>query len=284
MKYALVAIVIGSIALQAGPATAATCEVAKERAAGKKIARKMACWAKAKDAASPVDAACLAKAEAKFSASFARIEGTCPGDEATVEAAVDSCVDVLVADVPGDGKCAKRSAKAVGKWANRLLGCAARDTTDPGSFSACDAAADTKGTGALAKAGDCASATTHADLHAACVDPVVDAVEPASTTTTATTSTTTTTTVPAPCCDPACDPADSCVIAFMAGSTTCQCVPASSCDLGKCVFQPGAVCDLGGCPPGYACFDHEFCLGVACTEAPGSCGCPASETCFFNVP
>jgi hypothetical protein len=281
MKQALAALVIMSISVQAAPAMAATCMAAKERAAGNKIARKMACWAKAKGTASVVDSACLAKAESKFARAFASIDEVCPGDAPTVESVVDSCVDALVADVPGDGSCAKKSALSVGKWAKRLLRCAANDAAEPGTFSTCDATADAKGDAALAKAGACASITVHADLHTDCVDAVVGTLQQATTTTS---TTTTTTTVPPPCCDPACDPGDSCVVVFMTGSTTCQCIAASACSLGRCVFQPGAVCDVDGCPSGYSCFDHQYCLGGLCTDAPGSCGCPVSDICFFGVP
>ncbi len=155
-------------------ATAATpesCAAAKRRAAGKKAARKLACHAGAKPKATAVDPACLAKAEAKFVATFAKLGSTCPGDATAVEAIVDACVDALLADVPGDGRCPAISAKAIGKAANGLAMCAAKELRYPGSFAACDAARDDKLAKMLAKAGACADADTHADLHGACVDP-----------------------------------------------------------------------------------------------------------------
>src|SRR5438105_4283968 len=128
MRTVVVVIALAAFTLaHAGPSPATRCTAAKEKAAGKKIAGKMACHAKAKSTGTTVDAACLVKAEAKFVASFARLGVACPGDAASVEVLVDSCVGALVGDVPGDGKCQKASAESIGKWARRLMRCATRD-------------------------------------------------------------------------------------------------------------------------------------------------------------
>src|SRR5262249_37559604 len=74
--------------------------VAKNKAAGKKIAAKLKCREKAVQLGMPVDPACLKIAESKFDAAIARAEasGGCAasGDGATIESAVDSCVDSIV--------------------------------------------------------------------------------------------------------------------------------------------------------------------------------------------
>src|SRR5690349_10760474 len=83
-------------ALVAGAAAAETsrCTAAKYRAASRKFASKVKCFAHAAAKGVDVDDACLAKAEAPFAAAFATAElrGDCltVGDSADVEALVDS--------------------------------------------------------------------------------------------------------------------------------------------------------------------------------------------------
>ena len=75
----------------------------------------MGCWSKAKSKSNPVDAACLVKAEAGFTAAFAKAGGTCGGDAGSIEMQVDQCVTALLAEIPGDSKCTSSSAKVLGK-------------------------------------------------------------------------------------------------------------------------------------------------------------------------
>ena len=175
------------------------CVGAKLRAAGKTLAAKTSCHARAKRAGSPVDAGCLARAEAKFTAAVTRAGAACEGTPATLESSVDDCVTSLLQSVPGNGKCPADSAKAAGKAGGGLLVCRGKDVTRPGTFAACDARVDGKLGSALAKAGACAStANVHATLHdcLAAIDTVVEPPPP----TTITTSTTSSTTLPT-CCE-----------------------------------------------------------------------------------
>lgn len=89
----------------AGTPPAVKCQVAKVKAAGAKATAKLACHAKAIGKGVAVDSECLAKAEARFLAAFAKAEapGACPtsGDATAVEALVDGFVgDVLGAVGP----------------------------------------------------------------------------------------------------------------------------------------------------------------------------------------
>jgi hypothetical protein len=90
---------------QAGQTPAQKCSVAKSRAAEKKIAAKLKCQQRAVQAGTGVDSGCLTTAEAKFDQAIAKAEaaGGCAvnGDGATIEAAVDSCVESIVTLTPG---------------------------------------------------------------------------------------------------------------------------------------------------------------------------------------
>ena len=195
---------IGFGALSAGPVMAGgtpgeKCAAAKQKAAGKKIAAKLGCHAKAKSKAPfTVDPACLTKAEGKFSASFAKAGAACPGTAAPIEALVDNCVSTLVADVPGTGKCPSGSAKSVGKTAGAELACTAKDIAKPGTEPGCSSGNDAKLSAALTKAGSCADPSTIPDIHS-CRD-TIEAALPASLPTTTTTSTSTTSTTGPPVC------------------------------------------------------------------------------------
>jgi hypothetical protein len=80
------------------------CAAAKLRAAAQKASGKLRCHARAVLRGSAPDAACLAKIEAKFQATWARIEdrGGCAttNDAADVEQRVDAFVDGLVVALP----------------------------------------------------------------------------------------------------------------------------------------------------------------------------------------
>jgi hypothetical protein len=84
---------------QAVDKAAVKCSTGKQKAAVKKIGSKLKCHQKANAAGLPVDQACLAKAEAKFSDTVTKIDakGGCivVGDEAVIEQAVDVCVDAI---------------------------------------------------------------------------------------------------------------------------------------------------------------------------------------------
>ena len=124
------------------------CVGAKLKAAGKKLAAKMSCHAKAKVAGVAVDPTCLAKAEAKFTSAVTKAGAACAGTPATLESPVDDCVTNFLPEVPGNGKCPADSAKAAGKEGSGLLGCRVKELTKPGSFALCDASVDGKlGTG-----------------------------------------------------------------------------------------------------------------------------------------
>jgi len=88
----------------AAASPAVRCATAKLKAAAKKHGAKVRCHVQAILARKAVDPACLAAAEAKFSAAFARSEaaGGCftSGDAPAVEDAVDDCVRTLVGLLP----------------------------------------------------------------------------------------------------------------------------------------------------------------------------------------
>ena len=90
---------------QAGQTPAQKCAVAKSKAAAKKIEAKLKCQQRAVQDGTAVDPACLTTAETKFNQAIARAEapGGCAvsGDGATIEAAVDSCVDSVAALTTG---------------------------------------------------------------------------------------------------------------------------------------------------------------------------------------
>jgi cysteine-rich repeat protein len=72
----------------------AKCQGMKIKATGKKTYDKAKCYQKAVVTGEAVDPECLTKAETKFTAAIAKADatGTCAGDAATLEAAVDDCV------------------------------------------------------------------------------------------------------------------------------------------------------------------------------------------------
>jgi hypothetical protein len=172
------------------------CAAGKRKASGKKIAGKLMCYVVAKASGQAVDAACLAKVEQSFATKFVTLGSSCPGDANGIEALVDTCVDALLADLPGDGQCPAAALGAVAKAGKKSMGCAAKDIKKPGSAAKCYASASTKLAAALSIAGACSTPSVETDLDADCVKPVRQAlplVETGSTTTTPTTSTTSTT-------------------------------------------------------------------------------------------
>jgi hypothetical protein len=84
----------------AGPSK---CEAARLKAAGKKARGKLNCNAKAAANGSPVDSACIQKAETKYQAAFAKTTG-CTGDATGVENDVNlRCVSAVGGDPSGGG-------------------------------------------------------------------------------------------------------------------------------------------------------------------------------------
>ncbi len=109
------------------PSGVAKCAAAKQKNAGKTAAAKLGCHAKATKGGTSVDPACLAKADAKFAAAFAKEETKSPGCGAFgVAGAIGPRIDAFVASVvngtpavtpaarccenAGDGYCADLSA------------------------------------------------------------------------------------------------------------------------------------------------------------------------------
>ena len=85
---------------RASETPAQRCSVAKSKAAAKKIVAKLTCQQKATRVGAAIDPTCLRTAERKFDAAIVKAEarGGCAvsGDGATIESAVDSCVDSIV--------------------------------------------------------------------------------------------------------------------------------------------------------------------------------------------
>lgn len=81
------------------------CRAAKLLASGNKTLAKVKCEQKALLKGIAVDATCIAKAEAKFSAAITKAEsnGGCPGSGTDLEERADACVANLVAGVPCPG-------------------------------------------------------------------------------------------------------------------------------------------------------------------------------------
>jgi hypothetical protein len=106
MKHALYVAALAGLLLfrsaDAAPTPAHLCAAAKMKATGKKLAAKAICHAKAYKQGLAADPACLAKAEAKFVASFAKADanGGCAlvDNAAAIEAEVDACIAGLVPD------------------------------------------------------------------------------------------------------------------------------------------------------------------------------------------
>lgn len=175
------------------------CIGAKLKAAGKKLSAKMSCVAKAKTAAATVDPDCLGKADAKFSAAVTKAGVACAGTPATLEPPVDDCVNDLLPDIPGDGKCPGTSTKAVGKAGSGLLGCRVKELTKPGTSVACDASVDGKLVTVLGKAGGCANTSNLQTTLHGCRDAIDVVAEPTTTSTSTSTSTSSTTSTTLAC-------------------------------------------------------------------------------------
>src|SRR5262245_62477072 len=82
------------VIVEAASAADATqkCNVAKLKAAGREVRAKMLCYARAKNAAAPVDATCLTNAQTKADATINAADGACGGATSDIDAAIDGCV------------------------------------------------------------------------------------------------------------------------------------------------------------------------------------------------
>jgi hypothetical protein len=170
---ALVIAAVGSPAFAASPT--AKCVASKEKAAGAKIQNKLTCYGKAKARNVAVDDGCLAKAEAKFTGAVTKADskGACGGTALDLENTVDDCIDTLLADIPGNTRCASTSAKGEGKAGGCELACAAKDVVKPGILASCHLRCDARLNSTLSKAGGCgASLTIIAHVHD-CRDTIV---------------------------------------------------------------------------------------------------------------
>jgi len=278
-------------ALAAGT-LAEQCAAAKQRAAGKKLAGKLTCHAKAKAAAAAVEPACLDKAEARFTAGFTKAGGACPGDPTGTESAVDNCIAQLLALAPGAGKCPSASTRAVGKTARSELGCTAKEITRPGTESACVARGEAKLGAALGMAGGCVGAGAASTAIAACRDDIAGGLPPATSTTTSTSATTSSTAAPS-CLDgiengaetdidcgggtcPGCRYGKTCGVGtdcLSASCTASACAALPACTDGMKdgnetdVDCGGGACPL--CPNGKSCFAGFDCVSGHCND--GTC-------------
>jgi len=118
---------------EAAPDPAAKCTTTKRGAAARKVVGKLNCVARPMTKGGTVDSVCLAKAESKFSSTFAKAEskGGCIsiGDAAAVEANVDACVTSIRQQlgVPGStlpaSKCTASKVKAAGRKTTSKINC-----------------------------------------------------------------------------------------------------------------------------------------------------------------
>src|ERR1051325_3061527 len=104
LAIALTATLLAGATTHAAGDPLGACASSKRKAAGKKTASKLKCWAKAAKLHMAADSTCLMKAELKFSSSFAKADakGGCfaSNDATTVEGIVDGCVNQIVGAEP----------------------------------------------------------------------------------------------------------------------------------------------------------------------------------------
>jgi plastocyanin len=179
------AFVLGaSLPAAAKPTPAQKCTGGKMKAAAKKVAGKLACYAKAASKNLPVDDACLGKAETTFTTAFSKAEskGGCltVGDASAVEANITAFVQSEATAIPSggtkdDGKCASSKLKAAGIKAMAKLLCNAKAATKNIPVDrACLGKANANLTKAFAKAEKKGGCVTTGD--AATVEQAVDAL------------------------------------------------------------------------------------------------------------
>jgi hypothetical protein len=213
------ALVAGTGAGRAAGTLAQVCSGVKLKTAGKVAGVALGCHAKAAKQGAAVDGDCLAKADAKLSAGFAKAEarGGCltTDDADDVGAILDSSVDAFVAALRPAmtaNRCAALKLKATGKKAKTKLGCHGKAAhRGDGVDASCLAKAEARFAAAFAAAeSDPTCFTMHdaGDVEDRVDELVADVVAalPSDTTTTGASSTTTsstassTTTTGAPVC------------------------------------------------------------------------------------
>lgn len=151
------------------------CTFLKRKAAGKALLGTLKCHAKAMVPGMPASSSCLQGVERKLAVAFHKYPGACPGEPDVLNALVEACADMLLANDPGADACAVKSAIGLGKGGNDRLVCAAKDMPKPGTEAACNTKADEKVVKALSKSGTCVGPSTMDDLHA-CTASIVDAL------------------------------------------------------------------------------------------------------------
>src|SRR5258705_1534012 len=194
----------------ASTAARVPCVSQKTRAAGIDASTKPHCQAKATSTGIAVPPRCLARADAKLLARFARARrgGDCPSstDGPAVATLVDRFVSAVAGSIPsgtaqGERRCAAAKLASVGKTAARRLDCHAQALREgvPVAAACLDAAAvhfarevhTAKGKSACAITGD--EASLEASIEGFTTVGVGTLTNPGSTTTTTTTVTTLTT-------------------------------------------------------------------------------------------
>ena len=99
-RLAVAAVLLWVLPASAAPSPGPRCTAAKTKATAKKTTAKLRCFGAATAKSSPVDDACLTKAERKFNEAWTRIEadGGCllMGDGGSIERKVDTYVDDVV--------------------------------------------------------------------------------------------------------------------------------------------------------------------------------------------
>src|SRR5262249_38191452 len=160
--------------------------------AGLKVYAKAKCHQKALRTGGMVNAACLAKAEQKFVAGFAKAEavGGCAvtGDAATVEAVVEECRTTLTRARHGQARGAGGKKKAGGKTAYAKAKCQRKAflTDAPTVDAMCLEKADMNFTTAIAEADGLSSCTDTAASLRVLLDSCVQSLVPSVTTTSTT--------------------------------------------------------------------------------------------------
>jgi hypothetical protein len=117
--------------------TANRCAAAKLKATGKKAKTKLSCHAKATGRGLAVEPACLARAETRFEAAFAKAEARPPCLTTGDAAAVESLVDDLVADAVAGILCGN----GVREGSEECDGTEFFEPEVPGGFTPCPGAA-----------------------------------------------------------------------------------------------------------------------------------------------
>jgi cysteine-rich repeat protein len=197
---AAVAVFPGTV--RAGAPPEIKCAATKQKAASAKEKAKALCYAKAAGAKvpTPVDPACLAKAEAKFQTAFTKAvaKGPCadpgnglPDPSKPIEDSVDACVSHITDQLPGTvatAKCTAAKIKAAGADAAGELACYAKAAgakvptpVDPACLAKVAAKLGPAFTKAdSGKAGACPgdAATLQAEIDGSCVTTIANQLPP----------------------------------------------------------------------------------------------------------